>query len=91
MSGLDKRQARRARRRAALRHPLDGGYMTRSFKKYYDAAAKRHARLIEQPCSEDNCIELIDPETGENTGGWGPVGCPCQDEPTPAEDERPTR
>lgn len=42
----------------------------------------RHRRLIEQECSEGNCIELIDPKTGENTGGWGPVGCACQDNDT---------
>lgn len=34
---------------------------------------------VEQPCSEGNCVDLIDSRTGENTGGWGPVGCPCQD------------
>lgn len=45
-----------------------------------DDARKRHARLIEQPCSAGNCVDLIDPLTGENTGGWGPVGCSCQDE-----------
>lgn len=39
----------------------------------------RHRRLIEQGCSEGNCVELIDAKTGENTGGWGPVGCPCQE------------
>lgn len=77
---MDKRQARRARRRAGLRDPLgDSRYVTRAFKKLLDAAEKRQARLIEQPCPEGNCVELIDPDTGENTGGWGPVGCPCQD------------
>jgi hypothetical protein len=35
--------------------------------------------LIEQPCSEGNCLDLIDTRTGENVGGWGPVGCPCQE------------
>jgi hypothetical protein len=38
--------------------------------------------MIEQQCSEGNCVEFIDPDTGENTGGWGPVGCPCQDADT---------
>lgn len=42
-------------------------------------ARRRQLRLIEQLCSEGNCVEWIDPKTGENTGGWGPVGCPCQD------------
>lgn len=41
----------------------------------------RAARLLERPCREGNCVELYDPETGESDGGWGPVGCPCQDEP----------
>lgn len=36
--------------------------------------------LIERPCSAGNCVELIDSRTGEDTGGWGPVGCPCQDD-----------
>lgn len=80
--GLDKRQVRRARRRDGLRDPLFGGYMTRAFKRHYEAASKNLGRLVEQPCSEGCCVELIDPETGENTGGWGPVGCPCQGEVT---------
>ena len=47
--------------------------------------------LGEQPCSQGNCVELIDSRTGENTGGWGPVGCACQDDDTyvlpPGEDQ----
>lgn len=45
----------------------------------YRAAEEREARLRKRPCSEGNCVELFDPETGESDGGWGPVGCPCQD------------
>lgn len=45
----------------------------------FRAAQKRHERLIERPCREGNCVELYDPETRETHGGWGPVGCPCQD------------
>lgn len=45
----------------------------------YRAAEARHARMCERPCSEGNCVELYDPETGESDSGWGPVGCPCQD------------
>lgn len=84
-AGLDKRQKRRARRRRGLtpegieRHFTRRKYVTRSWKRAMEAARKRGERLIAQPCSEGNCVELIDPETGENTGGWGPVGCPCQD------------
>lgn len=43
-------------------------------------AEEREKYLVERPCSADNCIDLIDTRTGENTGGWGPVGCPCQEE-----------
>lgn len=46
----------------------------------YRAASERMDRLLERPCSEGNCVELYDPETGESDSGWGPVGCPCQDE-----------
>lgn len=46
----------------------------------YRAAEERNARLLERPCSEGNCVELYDPETGESDSGWGPVGCPCQDD-----------
>jgi hypothetical protein len=46
----------------------------------FRAAEERHARLLERPCREGNCVELYDPESGESDGGWGPVGCPCQDE-----------
>lgn len=42
-------------------------------------AEDRHARLLERPCSEGNCVELYDPMTGESDSGWGLVGCPCQD------------
>jgi hypothetical protein len=46
----------------------------------FRAAEERQARLLERPCREGNCVELYDPETGESDSGWGPVGCPCQDE-----------
>jgi hypothetical protein len=52
------------------------------FQWHYWRAKRRESRLIQQPCSEGNCVELIDPKTGENTGGWGPVECPCQDTET---------
>ena len=43
-------------------------------------AEEREKRLIQQLCREGNCVELIDPLTSENMGGWGPVGCPCQND-----------
>lgn len=46
----------------------------------HKAARERVDRLLERPCREGNCVELYDPETGESDSGWGPVGCPCQDE-----------
>lgn len=46
----------------------------------YREASERD--LEERPCSHGNCTELWDRATGENTGGWGPVGCPCQNEET---------
>ena len=46
----------------------------------YKAASERDARLLERPCREGNCVELYDPETGESDSGWGPVGCPCQND-----------
>lgn len=52
------------------------------FAAAYKAAKERHARLLERPCREGNCVELYDPETGESDAGWGPVGCPCQDDDT---------
>lgn len=84
--GLDKRQARRARRRNGLtperllRSVITTKYMTRAMKASMVRAERRAATLIERECSEGYCVELIDPKTGENTGGWGPVGCPCQNE-----------
>ena len=44
------------------------------------AAEERDARLIESTCSEGNCMVLTDPLDPEYEAGWGPVGCPCQDE-----------
>lgn len=34
----------------------------------------------EVPCSEGCCIELWCPCGVYTGGGWGPVGCPCQDD-----------
>lgn len=44
-----------------------------------DIAGAYGLNLIEQPCSQGCCVELIEPATGENAGGWGPVGCACQE------------
>jgi hypothetical protein len=44
----------------------------------FDRAEADQRFMREQPCSEGNCVEFIDTRTGENTGGWGPVGCPCE-------------
>lgn len=30
-------------------------------------------------CEYGNCVELNCPVCGCARGGWGPVGCPCQD------------
>lgn len=52
--------------------------------EYAAAVARIEAErefMVEQPCVEGCCVEIIDTRTGENTGGWGPVGCPCQGEP----------
>lgn len=46
-------------------------------------AEERERHVVERPCSAGNCVDLIDERTGENTGGWGPVGCPCQDDEVP--------
>ena len=46
----------------------------------FKAAEERHARLLERPCREGNCVEFYDPKTGESESGWGPVGCPCQED-----------
>lgn len=44
-----------------------------------DAEARRE-REVERICSAGYCVEFYDPTTDEVTGGWGPVGCACQDE-----------
>ena len=82
----DKRQQRRANRRAGLTPPsvivrmlTERKYMSRTMKKALVDARKRQERLIEQPCPEGNCVDLVDPDTGRLEGGWGPVGCPCDD------------
>ena len=50
-----------------------------TFRAHYEVQELQQY-IEERPCSEGHCVELIDTRTGENTGGWGPVGCPCQDE-----------
>lgn len=44
------------------------------------AAEEREARLVQSECSERNCVVLTDPQDPEYEAGWGPVGCPCQDD-----------
>lgn len=41
---------------------------------------RANVTLLPRWCVAGNCVELIDTCTGENTGGWGPVGCVCQEE-----------
>ena len=45
------------------------------FDAHYEAKA-RHARLVERPCVEGNCVELYDPETEEIAAGWGACRLP---------------
>lgn len=49
------------------------------FQWHLWSARRRDARLIQQPCPEGNCTDLVDPKTGHLEGGWGPVDCPCDD------------
>lgn len=47
----------------------------------YEAAVERQRREIQRPCRIGCCVEFYDPVTRTVTGGWGSVGCPCQDPP----------
>lgn len=49
------------------------------FQLAYRRAARRDRRLIERPCPEGNCTDLVDPKDGRLHGGWGPTECPCDD------------
>lgn len=46
----------------------------------FRAAKERQKRLIESECRHGNCVVLTDPIDPHYEAGWGPVGCPCQDE-----------
>lgn len=48
-------------------------------KEAYEKAQARAATEIRGYCERGCCVEYRDPETGEYRGGWGPVGCVCQD------------
>jgi hypothetical protein len=40
----------------------------------------RNGDLEKRPCREGNCVELFCPCGAPDGSGWGPVGCPCQDD-----------
>lgn len=52
--------------------------MTEDYERVAREIEEQLARAEEVPCVYGNCIEWHDPETGENLGGFGPMGCPCQ-------------
>lgn len=57
----------------------------------YMAALERSEREIERDCWAGNCTEFYDPVEKRVTGGWGPVGCPCDTYKYPTILETPER
>lgn len=48
-------------------------------REAYEKARAELNKQLQGICENGNCVEYRDPETGEYRGGWGPVGCGCQE------------
>lgn len=42
---------------------------------------RRDSELEQRTCAYGRCVALICPLGGRDGSGWGPVDCPCQDNP----------
>jgi hypothetical protein len=47
--------------------------------EYLEMVRLENAWYVSKPCSVGNCVDQFCPLCGDWKGGWGPVGCPCED------------